>query len=188
METYETYREQLAGSLAPLPSKEQYFFGCWCAEQLHTLFRGEEIEAVSGPELASINDSMAFMWNSYTDFPSINERGLYDAFEAVQQLDQKDLDQDNFPEYAAKALLVGQQLVLAFLEEKDPELILDVAETLIQVMEFSISHYLAQDTTDLFNHPLVRGELRFQQQLTERLASGPAPTTSDKRLFRPLIS
>jgi hypothetical protein len=185
METYETYRDQLARSLAPLAPREQYFFGCWCAEQLSTIFSVEKVTKISADDLASINESMAFMWNSYTDFPNINDQGLYDSFEAVQQLDQKDLDQDIFPEYAAKALLVTQQLVLAFLEEQDVELILDAAETAIQVMEFSISHNYAHDTTDLFNHPLVHGELRFQQQLIERLAAGPAPTAGDKRLFRP---
>lgn len=185
MQTYETYRDQLSVSLASLATREQYFFGCWCAEQLFTLFIGEKVKKISPAELASIKDSMAFMWNSHTSFPDINQRGLFDAFEAVQQLDQKDLNQDKFPEYAAKALLVAQQLVLAFLEEQDPELIVDAAETLIQVMEFSISSNFGHDTTDLFNHPLVRNELRLQQQLVERLAAGPAPSGDDKRLFRP---
>ncbi|MGN7720092.1 hypothetical protein [Chitinophaga sp. 22620] len=184
METYETYRDGLARSLAPLAPREQYFFGCWCVEQLSGIFSVEEVKKLSAADLAQINHAMEFMWNSYAGFSNINERGLYDAFEAVQQLDQKDFDQDKFPEYTAQALLVAQQLVLSFLEEQDVELILDTAETLIQVMEFSISHNYAHDTTDLFNHPLVRNELRLQQQLIERLSSGPALTTADKWLFR----
>lgn len=185
MQTYETYRDQLARLLAPLPPREQYFFGCWCAEKLSGLFSIRKIKKLSAAESAQINGFMAFIWDSYTRFPNVSEQELYDTFEAVQQIEEKDFDQDDYAEYTAKALLIAQMLILSFIEERDPELIVDAAETLIQVMEFSISYNFGHDTTDLFNHPLISNELRLQQQMTERLASGPALGDGDKNLFRP---
>ena len=185
MDTYETYREELARSLAPLTAGQQYFFGCWCVEQLLGIFKVEETGKITATDQEQISKAMTFIWGSYTSFPDNSQRELFDVFAAVQEIEQKDFDQDQYPEYVAQALLVAQLLVLSFLDEHDAELILDVAETHIQVMEFSIGHNFGHDTTALFEHPLIRNELDLQTRLIETLATGATLTAADKRLLRP---
>lgn len=188
MDTYETYREELARLLAPLTARQQYFFGCWCVEHLLCIFETEETGKVTPADQAQISKAMTFLWESYTSFPDISQRELFDVFAAVQEIEQKDFDQDQYPEYAAQALLVGQLLVLSFLDEHDAELIVDAAETLIQVMEFSIGHIYGHDTTDLFDHPIIRNEILLQTRLITTLAEGAVLTVADKRLLRPADS
>lgn len=185
VDSYGSYRQNLSGMLARHSKQDQFFFGCWCVQALYGSTFDDLPAKVTRSEKGTIRDAWKFLWTQHSAFPACDEKELHQLSASVNDIVEKEFDQQISDEYNTMCLLTAQLLVLAFLEEKDVELIVDVAEVLIQSLEDRMLNVLGQDTSALFDHPLIAHELRIQDQLVQRFTDGPPLTIEDYCVFRP---